>query len=96
MWQPIADLNPTLWKRYVVMWRNGEWGVAMWKYNSRWGEHEYAFGRKMTDDEREFSRTHPQPYFGAPDEGDDYDDALPENAPTHFIEVEPLPAEAGP
>lgn len=92
MWKPISELEPELWQRYVVRWPDGEWGIAMWKYNSRWGEHEYAHGKKMTtDDEREFSRTHPQPYFGDPNEQDDYDQALPENAPTHFIDVRPIP-----
>ncbi len=92
MWRPIAELKPELWQRYVVRLPNGWWGIAMWKFNSRWGDHEHNPNRhSQTAEDLEFSRTHTQPYFGDPEESDDYDMALPVNTPTHFIDVRPLP-----
>lgn len=84
MWEPIANIKPVMWRRYIVLRPNseGDWEVAMWKTNSRWGR----------GDDIEFDRCHPQPYFGCPSESDDYDDALVENWPTHFIEVPEPPS----
>ena len=56
-----------------MAWPNGSWGVVMWKTNPRW------------DDDQEMLKTHPQPYFGDPDEFDDYDMAMPENAPSMYL-----------
>lgn len=81
MWRPIAELDPILGRNYVVRWRNGEWGVSMWKTNSRW------------EKDAAMLRTHPQPYFGDTCEYDDYDMALPENAPTHYIDIESITQE---
>lgn len=83
-WRPISELKPVLGKRYVVAWANGEWNIVMWKTNSRWGV-AMLDDPSCTEDYRQFIKSHPQPYFGDESELDDYEMALPENAPTLYL-----------
>lgn len=58
----------------------------MWKTNARLDDKPY-----LTDEQRNELRKYRQPYFGDPVESDDYDMAIPENAPTHYVELSDPP-----
>lgn len=90
-WRPISELKPVLRERYIVAKPGDDWYVAKWKMNSRLDPPAH---RALTNTERAERAQFVQPYFGHPEEMDDYDEAKPENAPTLYYAVDAVPSPA--
>lgn len=83
-WQPI-ETAPKDGSRVLCCWVGGEPCFLVWKTNRRLLKPEY---RELSAEEKAWLEQFSNPYFGDPNEDDDYDLARTGKGPTHWM---PLP-----